>query len=152
MVNKDSLSSSSAALYHIKSTHQSNSVFPTNQHNYNNQNKSNSIISKAIRTYSISAHNNPSPLHKGAHYINQQPTKTEMSTPTTETILPLLRPVVALVGWTFGVESWMYMTRIPALRRLKVALTPESTNADMNKALPAIVRWKGEIGVVLFLA
>ncbi|KAL1304388.1 hypothetical protein AAFC00_003388 [Neodothiora populina] len=63
---------------------------------------------------------------------------------TTSPSLPLLRPVLGLVGWTFAMEAWMYQTRIPAINRYNVQVRPEGTVADMNAKLPAVVRWKAD--------
>jgi len=65
------------------------------------------------------------------------------SLPTT--VAPgLLAPVIALNIWTFGMEIWMYMTRIPAITKYKVPIHPAMTKADLDKPLPADVRWKAD--------
>ena len=59
--------------------------------------------------------------------------------------LSLLRPAVALVGWTFVMEAWMYKTRIAFIESNKKTfkIGPESSVADMNRQIPASIRWKG---------
>ncbi|KKK22185.1 hypothetical protein P175DRAFT_0501094 [Aspergillus ochraceoroseus IBT 24754] len=56
----------------------------------------------------------------------------------------LLRPVIALNGWTFVVEGWMYATRIPVFRKLKVASDNTVTKSDLDQKTPATVRWKAD--------
>src|SRR5438445_13710751 len=57
---------------------------------------------------------------------------------------PILVPVIALVLWTFVMWAWLYATRIPAIRRLKVAFDPQRPAAEFNAVLPARVRWKAD--------
>jgi len=70
--------------------------------------------------------------------------------PTTalQHIAPLLRPIIALNLWTFFMEAWMYLTRIPALNAAiasgKLSIDPTMTVASMNAAIPANVRWKAD--------
>lgn len=72
-----------------------------------------------------------------------------MSTPATLGLglnLPLLRPVLGLVGWTYVIEAWMYSVRIPAMDKARKAganMGPESTTAEMNAQVPRRVTWKG---------
>ncbi|KAL5042599.1 hypothetical protein BDW71DRAFT_144476 [Aspergillus fruticulosus] len=54
----------------------------------------------------------------------------------------LLRPVIALNGWTFIMEIWMYATRIPVFSRLKLSGT--TTKSDLDKLTPPEVRWKAD--------
>ncbi|RDI83601.1 KRR1 small subunit processome component [Venturia inaequalis] len=66
----------------------------------------------------------------------------------------LLAPVVALNIWTFGMEAWMYATRIPAAEKYGADLRSEATKEakgvltpptpDFNRKLPASVRWKAD--------
>ncbi len=58
--------------------------------------------------------------------------------------LALLRPVVALVVWTFVMWAWMYVTRIPAIRRAKMRLDPTAPRGEQMAQLPASVRWKAD--------
>jgi hypothetical protein len=56
----------------------------------------------------------------------------------------LLRPAIALVLWTFVMWSWMYATRLPAIRRAKMRLDPKAPRGEQMAALPAEVRWKAD--------
>jgi len=56
----------------------------------------------------------------------------------------MLQPVVALVGWTFVMEAWMYATRIPAISKYKVDINPNATTADFNKRIPRPIQWKAD--------
>lgn len=56
----------------------------------------------------------------------------------------MLQPIVAMVLWTMLMWCWMYATRIPALRALKMnpMEVRGTTGADADKVLPAEVQWK----------
>jgi len=56
----------------------------------------------------------------------------------------ILQPVMALVLWTFVMWVWLYATRIPAIRRLRVAMPPTQTKEAFNAQLPPQVRWKAD--------
>ncbi len=56
----------------------------------------------------------------------------------------LLQPVMALVLWTLVMWVWLYATRIPAIRRLHVAMPPTQTKEAFNAQLPPEVRWKAD--------
>ncbi|MFO0652894.1 MAG: MAPEG family protein [Polyangiales bacterium] len=56
----------------------------------------------------------------------------------------MLRPVVALVAWTFVMWAWMYITRIPAIRAAKMKLDPTAPRGEQMALLPADVRWKAD--------
>jgi hypothetical protein len=56
----------------------------------------------------------------------------------------LLAPILALNGWTFTMEAWMYATRIPAVLKYKPPLAPSATKEDFNRNMPADVRWKAD--------
>ncbi len=56
----------------------------------------------------------------------------------------LLAPIMALVLWTFVMCAWLYVTRIPAISRLKISLDPQRPAEEFHKQLPAHVRWKAE--------
>jgi len=58
--------------------------------------------------------------------------------------LELLRPVVALVVWTFVMWTWMYVTRIPAIQRSGMKLDPSAPRGEQMASLPAEVRWKAD--------
>jgi hypothetical protein len=56
----------------------------------------------------------------------------------------ILQPVVVLAAWTMIMWAWLYATRIPAMRRLKV--NPDSLardpDASLDRLLPPEVQWK----------
>ncbi len=56
----------------------------------------------------------------------------------------ILQPVMALVLWTLVMWVWLYATRIPAIRRLRVAMPPTQTKEAFNAQLPPDVRWKAD--------
>jgi hypothetical protein len=57
---------------------------------------------------------------------------------------PILAPLVALVLWSFVMWAWLYATRIPAIRRNKLALDPRRTAEEFQAQLPPDVRWKAD--------
>ena len=58
--------------------------------------------------------------------------------------MDILQPVVVLAAWTMVMWAWMYGTRIPAMRALKV--DPDSLardpDAKLDRLLPPQVQWK----------
>ena len=56
----------------------------------------------------------------------------------------ILLPVVALVAWTFVMWGWMYVTRIPAIRRARMRLDPTAPRGEQMATLPPTVRWKAD--------
>lgn len=56
----------------------------------------------------------------------------------------LLLPAVALVLWTFVMWLWMYVTRIPAIRRARMRLDPARPRGEQMAELPPEVRWKAD--------
>lgn len=52
----------------------------------------------------------------------------------------LLAPVLALVGWTFVMWAWMYVTRIPAMQRAKVDLEELSRTGAKLELPPEVSR------------
>jgi len=56
----------------------------------------------------------------------------------------MLAPIVALVAWTFVVWAWMYATRLPAMRRMKIRLDSAAPRGEQMSQLPAQVRWKAD--------
>jgi hypothetical protein len=56
----------------------------------------------------------------------------------------LLRPVIALVLWTFVMWAWMYATRIPAIRAARMRLDGHRPRGEQMAELPAEVRWKAD--------
>jgi hypothetical protein len=57
---------------------------------------------------------------------------------------PLLAPIVALVLWSFVMCAWLYATRIPAIRQMKITLDPRTPAAEFHAQIPAEVRWKAD--------
>lgn len=56
----------------------------------------------------------------------------------------ILAPVVALICWSLVMWVWMYATRLPAMRRMKIVLDPNIPTRDLTAPLPASVRWKAD--------
>lgn len=56
----------------------------------------------------------------------------------------LLAPVVGLVLWTFVIWTWMYVTRIPAIRQARMRLDPTAPRGEQMALLPPRVRWKAD--------
>ncbi len=57
---------------------------------------------------------------------------------------PILAPVVALVAWSMVMWLWMYVTRIPAIQKMKMKLDPNAPRGEQMSTLPANVRWKAD--------
>ncbi|HEY6256806.1 MAG TPA: MAPEG family protein [Xanthobacteraceae bacterium] len=57
---------------------------------------------------------------------------------------PLLPPIVALVLWSLVMCAWLYATRIPAMKKLKVVYDPHLPAEAFHEQLPAEVRWKAD--------
>ncbi|MBF7728952.1 MAPEG family protein [Pseudomonas sp. N040] len=57
---------------------------------------------------------------------------------------PILAPIVALVAWSMLIWLWMYITRIPAVRRAHMKLDPDAPRGEQMNLLPAAVRWKAD--------
>jgi hypothetical protein len=57
---------------------------------------------------------------------------------------PLLAPIVALVLWSFVMCAWLYATRIPAMRKLRVVYDPRLLAEAFHSQLPPEVRWKAD--------
>ncbi len=56
----------------------------------------------------------------------------------------LLLSAVALAAWTFVMWAWMYVTRIPAIRRAGMKLDATLPRGEQMATLPAEVRWKAD--------
>ena len=56
----------------------------------------------------------------------------------------ILAPVVALVAWSMLMWLWMYVTRIPAMSRMRMQLDPDAPRGEQMNQLPASVRWKAD--------
>jgi hypothetical protein len=57
---------------------------------------------------------------------------------------PLLAPAIALVLWTFVMWAWLYATRIPAIRRNRIPLSPDQSKEAFNAQIPPRTRWKAD--------
>lgn len=57
---------------------------------------------------------------------------------------PLLAPMIALVLWTFVMWAWLYATRIPAIRRNRIPLSPDQSKEAFNAQIPPKTRWKAD--------
>ena len=57
---------------------------------------------------------------------------------------PLLAPAIALVLWTFVMWAWLYATRIPAIRRNRIPLSPDQSKEAFNAQIPPKTRWKAD--------
>jgi hypothetical protein len=56
----------------------------------------------------------------------------------------MLAPVIALALWTHLIWAWMYMTRLPAIRRMRLRLDPNALRGAQMAELPPRVRWKAD--------
>ncbi|MEH6587121.1 MAG: MAPEG family protein [Halioglobus sp.] len=56
----------------------------------------------------------------------------------------ILAPVTALLLLTCVVWLWMYLTRIPAVRKAGMQLDPNLPKGQQMAELPAKVRWKAD--------
>lgn len=56
----------------------------------------------------------------------------------------ILMPVVALVVWTMVMWFWMYLTRIPAIIKMRMKLDAHAPRGEQMSTLPASVRWKAD--------
>lgn len=56
----------------------------------------------------------------------------------------LLSPVIALTAWTMIMWLWMYLTRIPAIFKMKMKLDAYAPRGEQMSLLPAKVRWKAD--------
>ncbi len=57
---------------------------------------------------------------------------------------PLLGPIVALVAWTLVVQTWMYATRLPAMRRAGITFKGRvgTRGGALEGKIPDQVNWK----------
>lgn len=56
----------------------------------------------------------------------------------------ILAPVMALVLWSLVMWAWLYVTRIPAMRKARIKLDPDVPTGTLTQALPPRVRWKAD--------
>src|SRR5688500_12306723 len=55
---------------------------------------------------------------------------------------PILTPVVMLAAWSMVIWAWMYVTRLPAIRRANMPLDSDAPRGEQMATLPPRVRWK----------
>ncbi|HEV7228116.1 MAPEG family protein [Brevundimonas sp.] len=56
----------------------------------------------------------------------------------------ILAPVMALVLWSLVMWAWLYVTRIPAMRKARIKLDPDVPSGTLTQSLPPQVRWKAD--------
>ncbi len=56
----------------------------------------------------------------------------------------ILAPVVALVLWSFVMMTWLVVTRVGAIKRLRLRLDPTQPGDGFKNQLPPDVRWKAD--------
>ena len=64
--------------------------------------------------------------------------------PLVATHAPILLPVMALVAWSLVMWLWMYVTRLPAMRKAGMKPDPNAPRGEQMSQLPASVRWKAD--------
>ena len=57
---------------------------------------------------------------------------------------PILEPLIVLVLWTLAMCVWLYVTRIPALKKHRIVYDPRRPAEEFHAALPPQVRWKAD--------
>ncbi|MBL8370990.1 MAG: MAPEG family protein [Burkholderiaceae bacterium] len=57
---------------------------------------------------------------------------------------PLLAPLVALIAWSMVMWLWMYVTRLPAMRRARMKPDSNAPRGEQMNQLPPEVRWKAD--------
>jgi hypothetical protein len=65
-------------------------------------------------------------------------------TPLVATPAPILLPVMALVAWSLVMWLWMYVTRLPAMRKAGMKSDPNAPRGEQMSQLPPAVRWKAD--------
>lgn len=58
--------------------------------------------------------------------------------------VPFLGPVFALNIWTLCIEGVMYYYRLPVFVKLDIGSKPELTHDQIEKMVPAHIRWKAD--------
>lgn len=62
----------------------------------------------------------------------------------TATQVNLLLPMYVLLAWSMVMWAWMFLTRVPAIMKMRMRLDPNSTRGSQMNELPAQVRWKAD--------
>lgn len=57
---------------------------------------------------------------------------------------PILLPIIALASLTMAMWVWMYLTRIPAIFKMKMRLDKNAPRGEQMNTLPPEVRWKAD--------
>jgi hypothetical protein len=57
---------------------------------------------------------------------------------------PILSPLIVLVLWTLVMCVWLYVTRIPAIKKHGIVYDPGRPAEEFHAKLPAHVRWKAD--------
>lgn len=65
-------------------------------------------------------------------------------TPLVATPAPILLPVMALMAWSLVMWLWMYVTRLPAMRKAEMKPDPNAPRGEQMSQLPPAVRWKAD--------
>jgi hypothetical protein len=52
--------------------------------------------------------------------------------------------VMALVAWSLVMWLWMYVTRLPAMRKAEMKPDPNAPRGEQMNQLPPAVRWKAD--------
>ncbi len=60
------------------------------------------------------------------------------------TNVEIIAPVIALISWSMVMWVWMYVTRIPAIRAIKMKLDSNAPRGQQMSTLPPQVRWKAD--------
>ncbi|MBU6267523.1 MAG: MAPEG family protein [Sphingomonadales bacterium] len=56
--------------------------------------------------------------------------------------IAMLKPVVALAGWTMIMWFWLYATRLPAMGKVDMSALANDPTKTLDHVLPANVQWK----------
>ncbi len=57
---------------------------------------------------------------------------------------PILLPIISLVIWTLIMQTWMLVTRLPAINAAKLGPDAGQRTAELGQQLPANVQWKAD--------
>ena len=57
---------------------------------------------------------------------------------------PILLPILVLVLWTLVMQTWMVVTRIPAMTAAKIGPREAERTASLGDKLPKHVQWKAD--------
>jgi hypothetical protein len=56
----------------------------------------------------------------------------------------ILAPVVMLAAWSMVMWGWLYVARLPAIRRVKMRMDRNAPRGEQMATLPPRVRWKAD--------